>query len=371
MRIAFVCNYYKTYELGGKDYIHIARSLSELVRFLSKRGHRITIFTRRLNGMKKVYFENKNVRVIALKIIDKPILRFLTWVFRLNFFYPTFKNHDIVVCWDLTNFYGAITTKLFFKTPVAISIRGSSLTFGRKNKFLRFLISMFEKIAILNSNLVIFSSKWAKNTFGFKPKKYKILHNGIDTKKFTSKAKAFKRYKTPVIGFIGRLDREKGVDILLKACSKLKNKDRIQLLIIGEGHYKEKLKKMAKKLKLKHFFVGFVPHSKIPNYIAACDIIVLPSYTEGFSSVPLEAMAMKKVVVASKVGGALEIINNWENGVLFEPGDVKELSDILARLIENKDLRRKIGKVACRFTKNNYSLDKIVEQWERVLSSCE
>jgi 1,4-alpha-glucan branching enzyme len=82
------------------------------------------------------------------------------------------------------------------------------------------------------------------------------------------------------------------------------------------------------------------------SLINACDIYVVPSVYEPFGIVVLEGMAMKKPVIASDTGGIREIINNERNGILFEPGNAKELADKISYLIIDEDRRRALGDLA-------------------------
>jgi glycosyltransferase involved in cell wall biosynthesis len=111
--------------------------------------------------------------------------------------------------------------------------------------------------------------------------------------------------------------------------------------------------------------VGKVPHDEIPAYMASADVFVLPSLSEGFGIVALEAMAMGLPIVATKVGGLLEIIKDGENGFLVEPRNPVEIAEKCALLLTNDDLRTSISRNN-REKAKDYSWEKVIERLENV-----
>jgi glycosyltransferase involved in cell wall biosynthesis len=364
MKITLLNNYYMPLEEGGKDLIHLATSQTGLCENLAKKGHRVRVVTRRVKGTKN-FIERNNVKIFRTFFINLPFLRLVSWSISssLKLFFLELKEKDnIIICWDWSTVYPALLVKKFFGTPIICSIRGKS------EAYKSWVHKIFEKFALYNCNEIIFSSKWCKSTFNYKLKKGVILHHGINTKKFNPKVKAILKFHKPTIGFFGRLSKEKRVDTLIRAVKKMKNLSDFRVLIVGSGPEKENLIHLAKNLENIEF-IDSVPYSEVPKYMASCDIIVLPSQSEGFSSIILEAMAMKKVIVATRVGGAPEIIKNWENGVLFKCGDIKELSRILMKLISNKGLREKLATNGYILVKNKYNWNVIIKKWENIISS--
>ena len=86
-----------------------------------------------------------------------------------------------------------------------------------------------------------------------------------------------------------------------------------------------------------------VPHDKMPLYYSKADVFILPSLSEGLPLSIIEAMAMKKPVIGSMVGGILELIEDYENGFLIPPNDPESLADALLKLSENSSLRESMG----------------------------
>ncbi|MCX6813420.1 MAG: glycosyltransferase family 4 protein [Candidatus Azambacteria bacterium] len=170
------------------------------------------------------------------------------------------------------------------------------------------------------------------------------------------------------IGYLGRLVEGKGVEDLLMAAANLNSKFQIpnfKLLIFGSGPLENKLKKMAKDLKIddKIEWRGFVPYSKTPQAFSEIDIFVYPSWHEGFGRSIMEALAMEKAVVATRVGGIPDLIKDNENGFLVSPHSPQELAQKIRMLMENKELREKFGKVGREWVSENFEWEDGIKKF--------
>jgi glycosyltransferase involved in cell wall biosynthesis len=168
-----------------------------------------------------------------------------------------------------------------------------------------------------------------------------------------------------VVGFLGRLSAEKGVNFLIDAVALLVNEGLpIRLLPVGDGAERDKLEEQGngKCSSEKVIFVGF--QSDTQSWLAAFDMFVLPSLTEGTPMALLEAMAMGVPVVASRVGGVPKVIENDFNGLLISPASVEELKDKIIALHESKSLRKKLVESAFLVVSERYS----IESWYRKIA---
>lgn len=173
-----------------------------------------------------------------------------------------------------------------------------------------------------------------------------------------------------------RLIYEKGVDVLIKSARiliddlKLSPKD-IQFYIAGSGPEEKCLKRLTQKLNLNNHvvFLGYIEN--VYEVLKDCDILVLPSRKEGFGISILEAFILKKPVIASSTGGILELINDNENGLLFESQNPKSLALCLKKLINNPGLALKLAEAGYKtFIKNfNYEtmIEKLVKCYEKLM----
>jgi len=127
-------------------------------------------------------------------------------------------------------------------------------------------------------------------------------------------------------------------------------------LIFGTGPLETTLKKLAEKLRIsdKIEWRGFVSYGKVPEALSEIDIFVYPSWHEGFGRSIMEALAMEKAVVATRIGGIPDLVKDGENGFLVEPHNPTALADKIRELIDSKNLREKFGKAGREHVSKNY-----------------
>jgi glycosyltransferase involved in cell wall biosynthesis len=193
-----------------------------------------------------------------------------------------------------------------------------------------------------------------------------VIPNGVDTRKFNPGVNGDpvrERYglRGKVVLFVGALTRwhgYKGLDVLLKAFRTVK--DRLgdaRLVVVGDGPMRDVYEGLAREYGLGSSvtFAGYADDSTLPLYYAACDLLVLPSKdsSEGFGLVLLEAMASGKAVIGTKVGGITEVIKDSENGVIVNPHDFDALVIAIVLLLEDDNVRRRMGANGRRFAELN------------------
>jgi len=167
------------------------------------------------------------------------------------------------------------------------------------------------------------------------------------------------------IGYIGRVERSKGLDTLLFALKEVKN--HFDLMIVGNGSYKKKLQQLSDKLRISANikFVEAVRHSEIPIYLGKIDILVLPSQTtrswkEQFGRILVEAMAVGIPVIGSTSGAIPEVIG--DAGLTFQENSVKDLQMKLKNLYDNAELRRDLSERGIKRVLSNYTISSISEK---------
>lgn len=173
--------------------------------------------------------------------------------------------------------------------------------------------------------------------------------------------------KDITIGIVGRLSEEKRHADLLEAFSLLLEKySEISLLIVGEGPLRPRLEAQARHLEISHrvSFAGF--QKDVFRYLSLMDIFALPSRTEGTPLAAMEAMAYGLPVVASRVGGIPEIVDDQVTGILFDAGNVAQLSRALAQLIEDPEKRRVFGENGKNKAYRSFSPDAFIESHYRL-----
>jgi glycosyltransferase involved in cell wall biosynthesis len=175
-----------------------------------------------------------------------------------------------------------------------------------------------------------------------------------------------------VVGFVGRLTRLKGVDILATAFRELsRNIVDARLLIIGSGEEEGNLRAiLAKELArgIVHLEPG-VDHEQLPQWYRAMDVLVMPSRYENFSNTVLEAMACGVSFLASDVGGN-RMLAETGAGWLFEPNSTSSLSACLRSVLENYAERKARGDIGSRHVRGRYSWAASAERLECIIASC-
>ncbi|MCP6718278.1 MAG: glycosyltransferase family 4 protein [Patescibacteria group bacterium] len=172
--------------------------------------------------------------------------------------------------------------------------------------------------------------------------------------------------------FVGQLEKVKGIDVLVKAFSEIEKEFfDFKLIIIGDGKERQNLKNLSSKLRIREKveFRGKLSLEETKNIMKNCYFLVLPSLSEGLPRVLMEAMALKKPVMASNVGGIPEIVKNSENGFLFEKGNTKDLVEKMKILLKNKNLVEKIGVVGNRFVIEKFSNEKYIKSYISMINA--
>lgn len=239
-------------------------------------------------------------------------------------------------------------------------------------------------IALRTCYHIIFVSealmKYARAKWNIPADKTTVIYNGIDVKAIEQSSEhlghdmlSVKGRQAPVFLCVARLIPEKGVDILIKAAAMLLQKcggDTAfpRFLIAGDGPEFEKLQQMPQQLDIdRHVeFLGF--RADIYRWIRACDVVVLPSYSEGLGLSLLEAMALKKPVIGTSVGGIPEIVATNKNGLLIPPGDVKALSKALWYFTQSPEIAKEMGQAGYELLNQRFTQEKMVYEFEFLLN---
>ncbi|MEM4561169.1 MAG: glycosyltransferase family 4 protein, partial [Candidatus Caldarchaeum sp.] len=162
--------------------------------------------------------------------------------------------------------------------------------------------------------------------------------------------------------YVGRLSREKNVEAVVELARRIPG---AAFVVVGDGPEAGKLRKAAKEVR-NIFFTGGVSRRTALQYIKGSDVLVLPSLMEGLSTVVLEAMALKTPVVASKVGGNMELIQDGRTGLLVNPRDLENLTEAVSTLLNDRSQARRIAENAYRHFLENYSWDVVLPKYLKV-----
>lgn len=279
-----------------------------------------------------------------------------------------------------------------YKVPLILEFNSSSIwtaqNWGNGLKYKK-LAERIENLNLKKADLIVCVSEALKETLisrGIKSEKILVAYNGVDTEKYNpeiSGKEIRRKYGLEnkiVVGFSGSFGLFHGAERLAEAYAILVSqndgyKNKVSLMMVGEGKTLSEVKRILKRYRLDKcaYCVGSVPFEKMPAYLAACDILVAPHVPNrdksdffGSPTKLYEYMAMGKAIAASDLNQIGEILKNNKNALLFEPGNAKDISDKLALLIEDKELRKNLGLNARKDAVEKYTWDihvnKIIEK---------
>jgi glycosyltransferase involved in cell wall biosynthesis len=272
--------------------------------------------------------------------------------------------------------YSVIVARLL-KIPLIIHFKYDPTTQPTISSLRRGILNVMINFALRRAEMVIVTTLALKKIAIYRrvpEKKIFVSPNYVDEDVFSSNIDGKwvrELLQVPqdekLIIYMGRLSPEKGLDTLLDAISIVFNRYpsiKFKLLIIGNGPEKDRLMKKCKKLSIfrKVLFMNPIPHSKVPSFLAACDIVILPSYSEGNPKFLLEAMMMGKPIIATNVIGIRDAVTNGEEALLIHPGNPEMLASAIITFLENQELARAIGARAKEKALRKYSKKAVFEQ---------
>lgn len=193
-----------------------------------------------------------------------------------------------------------------------------------------------------------YRQSWIKR--GFDPTKLKILPRGLDTELFHPARRAptffekFGAYNGEVrLLYVGRISREKDLDLLAAAYRRLRDEGLpVQLFVVGHGPYSEAFAKSLPEA----IFTGYLSGDELATAYASADIFVFPSTTDTFGNVILEAQACGVPVIVSDSGGPKELVEDKSNGLITKSRDLEDFAGAIRALVTNPSLRERMGKSA-------------------------
>jgi len=235
----------------------------------------------------------------------------------------------------------------------------------------RWIAKSAEKVILLSKSLASTAKK-----LRVKESKVTVIPSGIDSERFNPKRPEVMSEELNlreklnigdsfVLGFVGRLVPAKGLAFLFSAVKQIQNRHpNPLLLVVGEGPQKNELEAMARDLGIDVVFAGWQPDTR--PYYSIMDVFVLPSLFEGLPNVILEAMAMGKPVIATKIGGNPDVLSNGENGFLVAARNSQQIASAIEAMIENEDIKHRMGAANREKTETFFQWSRTVEEVEKV-----
>jgi glycosyltransferase involved in cell wall biosynthesis len=269
---------------------------------------------------------------------------------------------------DIIHFHSARTVVLFlsnFRTNAKLILtkHGIGVDLNKIGFFSRAWNNFFDRR--FNQIIAVSDSVKKELIYYFKipEQKINVIKNGIRIKNLIYQ----KQNSKFTIGFIGRLSKEKNIIDLLKS-AKLLKKENLRFIIIGNGAQFQFALRFKEKFKL--FNVEFLGWKfNIDDFYKDIDLLVNTSLREGLSLSILEAMSCAKPVIASDILSNREIVKNNFNGIIYHLRNPLDLSEKIMILKSNSKLRRKLGTNAREFIEGNFTLSKMITQYDNLYRS--
>jgi glycosyltransferase involved in cell wall biosynthesis len=222
----------------------------------------------------------------------------------------------------------------------------------------RVLKAVVERFGLRHAAAVIATTEELRERAARLARRVELIPNGVDVRLF--QPLSAERAPGRRILYVGRLSPEKNLRTVVEAMASAGAG--VTLRLVGSGALRADLDAQARALGAPVEFLGVVEQAKLPAVYTSSDVFVLASFTEGHPKVLLEAMACGLPCVASDCAGNRSLITDGETGLLFDPHDPRQLADRLRRVLQDRNLARRMGQAARAMVTERYDLSATVER---------
>jgi teichuronic acid biosynthesis glycosyltransferase TuaC len=244
--------------------------------------------------------------------------------------------------WLYPEGYATVAVARKLGIPAIVGSIGSDL-----NRFVDPASRWLTKLAMKRATFVVTKSEHLRQRaiqMGISPSKVRTIRNGCNPAVFrvgdrsVARAQLAIDEKTELVLFVGRLDTAKGIEELLEAFASLAvSRPNLRLAFVGDGPGGEHLRSKSRHLALEDRITlnGACSSQKVAQWLAAANVLALPSYNEGYPNVIIEALSCGRPVIATNVGGILELVNE-ESGILIAPRDSRALAAAIEKAMNRR-----------------------------------
>jgi len=355
MKIAILIQYFPPKGQGGTE---IATYF--IAEQLARRGHNVHVITTLVDGLPNEIYEKGfyihripriKVRIFGILFFWHAIIRTIRKI-----------DPDLVHAQSLSSGMPALLSKKLLKIPYVVWGQGSDVYFPKGYLLLnpKTIIKNADAAIALTENMKRAMQEFCHRDIFVVPNGISIADRGDGTNIAAAHGKS--------ILYVGRLEPVKGVRYLISAMTRVHEAiPDARLVIIGDGTERAMLEALSAKLGLHTCvqFGGEVPHGEVLSFMEQADVFVLPSLSEGFPMVIVEALSCGLPVVASRVGGVPEILTNETNGYLVEAKDEGALAESILVLLQDEHMRKKISDANKELVKK-YSWENVIIRLEKI-----
>ena len=358
--------------LGGRETGGMNVYVLELSQELARLGHEVDIFTRLDGELPAVQELAPNLRLIRLgagpgEPIEKEAIvdHLPEFAHNLRRFARAAGGYDLVHShyWQSGWAGGILARDLHVPHAVMFHTLGEVKNRARISEQEPVLRIRHERGVVRQADAIVTASDHERGLlerhYGADPAKVHTIPCGVDLDLFRPLDRAASRAalgldaSSPVVVWVGRLEKLKGVDVLISAAAQLDRRDFTLLIVGGDDRasaLRAELEQQAREFEIEANvrFEGAVPHDSLPLYYSAADVCVVPSYYESFGLVAVEAMACGTPVVASRVGGLISTVTDGVTGYLIPWRCPEPFAEKIEILLANPELRANFAAAAQR-----------------------
>ena len=350
-------------DIGGAEKV-----LLSFIRKLDRDKYNVMVAYMKGEGKLVEDFREAGVKVFNLKMRNRADLGAVIRLYRLLKRENIQLLHTHLIQADICGFLAGKMAGI----PIIISTKHNPDEFRKKFSIPVWLDGIFanhsDRIIAVSYAVKDFLINWEK----ISKDKFTVIHNGIDLEEFNINIDISKKKRqlginlsSKVLGSIGRFNEQKGYKFLLKAISEiLENVPDVRFIFVGDGPLRRELEKMTRELKVDQNVIFTGIRRDIPEIFSIMDVFIMPSIFEGLPLILLEAMAMGKPVIASRVGGIPEIVRHEVTGILVEPANPSAIANSIVKLLKDPVGAKRIGDSGREEVKRRFTIDTMTEKIE-------
>jgi glycosyltransferase involved in cell wall biosynthesis len=345
------------------------RALTQLVQGLALRGHSQKVLCLNDSFDEAIVNQLRNTPV-EVRIVGKPALASGYGLMSIRSWLKRERFDTVVTMLFAADVIGRFLAQWTGVPRIISSLRARNVNYSWLQRWLvRVTMEAADAVIVNSPN----SREFAMNVEGVRPDRLFFIPNGIKVTDYAQPVgQGLLREELGLpshghlLGSVGRLTRQKGIDILLNALSLIGNSD-FHLVIFGTGGDEARLRDLAVNLGLESrvHFAGY--RRDLPIVLGALDLYVHPARFEGMPNAVLEAMAAACPIVATKVDGILELVEDGVHGWLVPPDEPEALAKAMSAVLNNVDEARRRGAAAQRRVADHFTIEKMVSSWEKIL----
>jgi len=348
-------------KIGGVEVL-----ASQLLPALQSQGHEFAVIAPRLGNAQEDQSPFKGIPVHRFSFTDPSIFRDIDLLAstrqRIGKIKRDFRPDLVHVNAIDAGIFFHLTTWHEHNAPMLVTLHGKWNNLQSiKNSLITSTLDRASWVVGCSNAILDYGRGFAPGING----RSSVIYNGIEPLSTTIQPLAF---QPPTVLCLGRLVEDKGIDIALDAFALVtRQHPDLRVLIAGDGEARAELESQAKALGLTNVeFLGWVSPGSVPVLVNKADIVVMPSRQDSFPLTALEAGMMGRPVIATRVGGLPEMVQDGTTGLLVKSENVTELESAIASLLSNPQRASQLGQAARERVLSKFSWEGHIQAYDRL-----